>query len=173
MVAAAMKLKMFALWKQSYNKHGQHIKKQQRHHFATKIHTVRAMVFPVVIYGCESWAIKKAECWKIDAFGWWCWRRLQRLPWTVRRSNQSILRKTNPEYLLEGLMLKLRLQYFCHLVWRANSLEKTLVLGKTEGGGERGNRKGMVWWHFWVNGWEFEQILGESEGQGSLMCCSL
>ena len=138
-----------------------------------KIHIFKAMFYPVVMYGCESWAIKKAECWKIDAFGWWCWRRLQRLPWTVRRSNQSILRKTNPEYLLEGLMLKLKLQYFCHLVWRANSLEKTLVLGKTEGGGERGNRKGMVWWHFWVNGWEFEQILGESEGQGSLMCCSL
>ena len=143
MVAAAMKLKKFALWKQSYNKHGQHIKKQQRHHFATKIHTVRAMVFPVVIYGCESWAIKKAECWKIDAFELWCWRRLLRVPWTARRSNQSILKEINPEYSLEGL--RLNLQSFGHLMWRADSLEKTLMLGKIEGRRRRGNRGWNGW----------------------------
>ena len=106
-----------------------------------KVHIFKAMFFPVVLYGCENWTIKKAECWRIDAFGRWCWRRLWRVPWTVRRSNQSILRKTNPEYSLEGLMLKLKLQYFCHLVWRANSLEKTLVLGKTEGGKRKGQQR--------------------------------
>ena len=92
------------------------------------------MVFPVVMYECESWSIKKAECRRIDVFELWCWRRLLRVPWTARRSNQSILREISPEYSLEGLMLKLKLQYFGHLMWRSNSLEKTLMLGKTEGG---------------------------------------
>ena len=91
------------------------------------------MVFLVVMYKCECWTIKKAECWRINAFELLCWRRLLRLPWTARRSNQSILQKINPEYSLEGLMLKLKLQYFGHLMWRANSLEKTLMLGKIEG----------------------------------------
>ena len=91
------------------------------------------MVFPVVMYGCESWTIKKAECRRIDAFELWCWRRLLRVPWTARRSNQSILKEINPEYSLERLMLKLKLQYFGHLMWRADSLEKTLMLGKIEG----------------------------------------
>ena len=99
----------------------------------TKVHIVKAMVFPVVMYGCESWTIKKAECLRIDAFELWCYRRLLRVPWTARRSNQSILKEINPEYSLEGLMLKLKLQYFGHLLWRSNSLEKTLMLGKTEG----------------------------------------
>ena len=108
----------------------QYIKKQ-RHHFADNVHIVKAIVFPVVMYGCESWTIKKAECRRIDAFELWCWRILLRVPWTARRSNQSILKEINPEYSLEGLMLKL--QYFSHLMRRADSLEKTLMLGKIEG----------------------------------------
>ena len=91
------------------------------------------MVFPVVMYGCESWTIKRAECWRIDTFDLWCWTRLLRVPWTARRSNQSILKEISPEYSLEGLRLKLKLQYFGHLMWRADSFEKTLMLGKTEG----------------------------------------
>ena len=98
----------------------------------TKVCLAKAMVFPVVMYGCESWTIKKAECQRIDAFELWCWRRLLRVPWTTRRSNQSILKEISPEYSLEGLMLKLKLKYFGHLMQRTNSLEKTLMLGKTE-----------------------------------------
>ena len=98
----------------------------------TKVHVVKAMVFPVVIYGCEKWTIRKAQSWRIEAIKLWCWRRCLRVPWTIWRSNQSILKEINPEYSLEGLMLKLRLQYFGHLMWRANSLEKTLMLGKVE-----------------------------------------
>ena len=96
------------------------------------------MVFPVVMYRCESWTIKKADCWRIDAFELWCWRRLLRVPWTARRPNQSILKEISPEYSLEGLMLKLKLRYFGHLMWRINSFEKTLILGKIEGGRRRG-----------------------------------
>ena len=99
----------------------------------TKVHLVKTMVFPVVMYGCESWAIKKAEHLRLDAFELWCWRGLLRVPWTARRSNQSILKEISPEYSLERLMLKLKLQYFGHLMGRINSLEKTLILGKTEG----------------------------------------
>ena len=99
----------------------------------TKLHLVKAMVFPVVMYGCESWTLKKAECWRTDAFELQCWRRLLRIPWTARRSNQSILKETNHEYSLEGLMLKLKLQFFGHLIQRTDSLEKTLMLGKIEG----------------------------------------
>ena len=106
----------------------QHIKKQ-RHYFASKGPSVKALVFPKVMYECESWTIKKAECWRIDAFELWCWRRLLRVPWTARRSNQSILKEISPGISLEGLMLKLKLQYFGHLMWRADSLEKTLMLG--------------------------------------------
>ena len=102
------------------------------------------MVLPVVTYGCESWTIKKAEHWRIDAFELWCWRRLLRVPWTARKSSQSILKEIHPEYSLEGLMLKLRLQYFGHLMWRANSLEKTLMLGKIEGRRRRGQQR-MRW----------------------------
>ena len=107
-------------------------------HMPTKVHLVKAMVFLVVMYGCESWTIKKADCQRIDAFELWCWRRLLRVPWTARRSNQSILKEINPEYSLEGLMLKLKLQYFGHLIGRTDSLEKTLRLGKTEGRRRRG-----------------------------------
>jgi len=128
---------MLAPWKKSYDQPRQHIK-EQRHYFAIKVHLVKAMVFPVVMYGCESWTIKKAEHWRIDAFELWCWRRLLRVPWTARRSNQSILKEISPEYSLEGLMLKLKLQYFSHLMRRTDSLEKTLMLGKIEGRGRRG-----------------------------------
>ena len=99
----------------------------------TKVHLVKAMAFPVVMYGCESWTIKKAERWRIDGFELWCWRRLLRVSWTARRSNQSILKELNPEYSLERLMLKLKLQYFGHLMRRTDSLKKTLMLGKIEG----------------------------------------
>ena len=102
------------------------------------------MVFPVAMYGCESWAIKKAEHWRIDTFELWCWRRLLRVPWTSRRSNQAILKEISPEYLLEGLMLKLKLQYFGHLMWRTDSLEKTPMLEKTEGRRRRGQQR-MRW----------------------------
>ena len=98
----------------------------------TKVHLVKAMVFPVVMYGCQSWTIKKAECQRIDAFELWCWRRLSRVPWTARGSNQSILKETSPEYSLEGLMVSLKLQYFGHLMQRTDSLEKTVMLGKIE-----------------------------------------
>ena len=109
----------------------------------TKVCLVTAMVFPVVMYGCESWTVKKAECQRIDAFELW-WRRLSRVPWTARRSNQSILEEINPEYSLEGLMLKLKLQYFGHLIRRTDSLEKTLMLGKIEGRRRRGQQR-MRW----------------------------
>ena len=104
----------------------------------TKVHLVKAMVFPVVMYGCESWAVKKAERRRIDAFELWCWRRLLRVPWTARRSNQSILKEISPGCSLEGLILKLKLQYFGHLMRRTDSLEKTLMLGEIEGGSRRG-----------------------------------
>ena len=107
----------------------------------TKVHLVKAMVFPVVMYGCESWTIKKAEHRRIDAFELWCWRRLLRVPWTARRSNQSTLKEISPEYSLEGLMLKLKLQYFSHLMQRTDLLEKTLMLGKNEGGWRRGRQR--------------------------------
>ena len=115
-----------------------------QHEFPTKVHLVKAMVFPVVTYGCESWTIKMAEHRRIDAFKLWCWRRLLRFPWTARGSNQSILKEINPEYSLEGLMLKLKLQYFGHLMQRADSLEKTLILGKIEGRRRR-RRLRMRW----------------------------
>ena len=126
-----MKLKV-APWKKSYDKPRQHIKKQ-RHYFANKSSSSQSLVFPVVMPGCENWTIKKAEHWRIDAFELWCWRRLLKVPWIARRSNQSILKEISPECSLEGLILKLKLQYFNHLTRRADSLEKTLMLGKTEG----------------------------------------
>ena len=124
------------------------------------------------MYGCESWAIKKAEHWRTDPFELWRWRRLLTVPWTVRRSNQSILKEISPEYSLEGLMLKLKLQYFGHLMRRADSLEKTLMLGKVEGRRRRVTEDEIVGWHHQLNGHEFEQALGVGDGQGSLVCCS-
>ena len=109
----------------------------------TKVRLVKAMVFPVVMCGCESWTMKKAECWRIDVFELWCWRRLSRVPWTARRSNQSILKEISPGGSLEGLMLKLKLQYFGHLIWRVDSLEKTLMLGGIWG--RRRGRQRMRW----------------------------
>ena len=139
----------------------------------TKVHLVKATVFPVVIYGCESWTIKKPERWTIDALELWCWRRLLRVPWTARRSNQSILKEINPEYSLEGPMLKLKIQYFGHLMWRADSLENTLMMGKIESKKEKGAAEDeIVGWHHQLNGHEFEQTLGDSGGQGNLACCS-
>ena len=110
----------------------------------TKAHLVKAMIFPVVMYGCESWTVKKAECRRINAFELWCWRRFLRVSWTAGRSNQSVLKEIIPDYSLEGLMLKLKLQYFGHLMGRANSLEKTLMLGKIEGRRRRGRQR-MRW----------------------------
>ena len=138
----------------------------------TKVHLVKAMVFPVVMNGYESWTVKKAEHWRTDAFELWCWRRLLRVPWTVRRSNQSILKEISPEYSLEGLMLKLKLQYFGHLVRRTYSFEKT-----DAGQDWRQEEKGMtedemVGWHHQLDGHEFEQAPGVGDGQGGLACCS-
>ena len=131
---------------------------------------VKAIVFPGVMYVCESWTIRKDECWRIYAFELWCWRRLFRVPRTVRWSNQSILKEINPECSLKGRMLKLKLEYLGHLMWRADSLEKTLMLGKTEGKRRRGWQR--MRWHHRLNGQEFEQTPGDSEGQGCLACCS-
>ena len=120
----------------------------------TKVCLVKAIVFLVVTYGCESWTIKKAEHWRIDAFELWCWRGLLRVPWTARRSNQSILKEISPGCPLEGLMLKLKLQYSGNMKWRADSFEKTLMLGKIEGGRRRGQQ--MIGWHHLLNGYVFE-----------------
>ena len=130
---------MLASWKKSYDQLRQHIKSRDNT-LPTKIRLVKAMVFPIVMYGCESWTIKKAEHQGIDAFELWCWRRLLRVPWTARRSNQSILKEISPEYSLEGLMLKLKLQYFGHLIRRVGSLEKTLMLGGLGAVGEGDDR---------------------------------
>ena len=133
---------MLAPWKKSYDQPRHYIKKQ-RHYFTNKGQSNQAIVFLVVMDGCESWTIKKAEHWRIDVFELWCWRRLWRVPWTARRSNKFILKEISPEYSLEGLMLKLKLQCFGHLMWRANSLEKTLMVGKIEG--RRRGRQRMRW----------------------------
>ena len=157
MVTAAMKLKDAWLlgWKMMTNLDS--ILKSRDITLPTKIHLVKAMFFPVVMYGCESWTIKKAESQRIDAFELWCWRRLLRVPWTARRSNQSILKEISPGCSLERLMLKLKLQYFGHLMWRTDSLEKTLMLGKIAGGKRRGRQR-MRWfgWHHQLNEHEFE-----------------
>ena len=132
------------------------------------------MVFPVVMYGCESWTIKKDEHQRIDAFELWCWRRLLRVPWTIRRSNRSIFKEINPEYSLEGQMLKLKLQYFGHRMQRADSFEKTLMLGKIEGRRRRGRQR-MRWLDGITDSMDMslnEQALGVGDGQGSLACCS-
>ena len=136
-------IKRCLLLRRNYDQPRQHIKKQ-RHNFVNKVRLVKVMVFPVAMYGCESWTIKKAERGRIDAFEVWCWRRLLRVPWTARRSNQSILKEISPGYSLEGLMLKLKLQYFGHLMRRADSLEKTMMLGKIEGKRRRGQQR-MRW----------------------------
>ena len=139
----------------------------------TKVCLIKAMVFPVVTYGCESWTIKKAEHQRIDAFEQWCWRRLLRIPWTARRSNQSILKEISPEYSLEGLMLKLKLQYFGHLMWRTDLLENFDPDAGKDWRQEKGTIEDeMVGWHHWLDRHEFEQASGVGDGQGSLVCCS-
>ena len=201
---------MLAPWKKNYDKTRQHIKKQ-RHYFANKVHLVKAVVFPVVMYGCESWTIKKAmvdscqcmakpiqyckvkththththtqkhqekkrkekkaEHWKIDAFELWCWRRLLRVPWTARISNQSILKEISPEYSLEGVVLKLKLQYFGQLRQRTNSMEKNLMLGKIEGRRRRGWQR-MRWLDGITDLIDMSLSRRVGEGQGSLACHS-
>ena len=145
-----------------------HIKKQ-RHYFANKVLSSQGYGFSVVMYGCESWTVKKAECRRIDAFELWCWRRLLRVPWTARSSNQSILKAMVPECSLEGLMLKLKLQYIGHLMRRADSFEKTLMLGKNEGRRRRGMTEDkMVGRHHWLYGHEFGWTLGVGVGQAAV-----
>ena len=142
----------------------------------TNVHLVKAMVFPVVTYGCESLTIKKAECQRIDAFELWCWRKLLRVPWTARRSNQSILKEISPEYSLEGLMLKLKLQYMGS--WSSPDMKNWLIRKDPDTGKEwRQEEKGptedeMVGWRHWLDGREFERAPGVGDGQGSLACCS-
>ena len=137
------------------------------------LYLVKAMVFPVVMYGCESWTIKKAECRRIDAFELWCWRRLLRVPWTARRSNQSILKEINPRISLEGMVLKLKLQYFGHLMRRVDSLEKTRMLGGIGGRRKRGRQRMR-----WLDGIAYSMDMSLSElqelgdGQGGLACCN-
>ena len=146
---------MLSPWKKSYDKPRQYVKKQ-RHHFVNKGPYSQN----------ESWTIKKAECQRIDAFELLCWRRLLRVPWTTRRSNKSILKGINPDYGLELLVMKLKLQYFGHLMWRASSLGKTLMLGDWGQEEIEATEDVLVGWHHWLNGHEFEQALGDSEGQG-------
>ena len=137
---------------------------------STKVHVVKAMVFPVVMYGCESWTIKKAESWRIDAFELRCWRRLLRVPWTKKKSNQSILKEIIPEYSLEGLILKLKLQYFdAKRPFTGKDPDAAKDWGQEEKGATEDKTVG---WYHWLSGHEFEQSLGDSEEQGILMCCS-
>ena len=147
-------IKRFAPWKKSYDQPRQHIKKQ-RHYFANKGPSSQSCGFSLVMYGYESLTIKKAECWRIDTSELWCWRRLLKVPWTAKRSNQSILKEISPGCLLEGLILKLKLQYFGHLMQRADPFEKTLMLRKIEGGRRRGWQDEMVGWYHWLNGHGF------------------
>ena len=157
---------MVAPWKKSYDQPRQHIKKQRDITLPTKVHVVKATFFPVITYGCENWSIKSAECWKIDAFELWCWRRLLRVPWTARRSNHSILKEISPEYSLEGVM---------H--WPPDM--RNWLIGKDPDAGKdwRQEEKGitedeMVGWHHWLNWHEFEQAPGVGDEHGSLVCYS-
>ena len=139
----------------------------------TEVHLVQAMIFPVVMYGCESWTVKKAERRRIDAFELWCWRRLLRVPWTARKSNQSILKEISPGCSLEGLMFKLKLHYFAHLIRRTDLFGKDPNAGKDWRQEEKGTTEDeMVGWHHWLNGHEFESTLGVGDEQGGLVCCS-
>ena len=162
---------MLTPWKESYDQPRQHIKKL-RHYFAKKVQLVKAVVFPVVMYGCESWTIKKAECWRIYAFELWCWRRFLRVPSTARRSNQSILKEISP-----GCFGGTVVETETLMLWPSD--EKRWLIGKDPEAGKnwRQEEKGMtedkmVGWHHWLNGYEFEQALGVGEVEGSLVCCS-
>ena len=169
MVAAAMKLRHLLLGRKAMtNLHS--ILKSIGTTLPTKVHLVKAMVFPIVMYGCESWTIKKAEHRSTDAFELWCWRRLLRVTWIARRSNKLILKEISPDHSLQGLMLKL--QYFGHLMGRTDSLEKTLILGKIQGRRRRGQQDETVGWHHWLERHEFEQAPGVGDRQRSLVCCN-
>ena len=162
---------MLTPWKESYGQPRQHIKSRGIT-LPTKAHLVKSMVFPVVLYGWESWNIKKIEHWRIDAFELWCWRRLLRVPWTARRSNQFILKEISPGCSLEGLMLKLKLQSFGHLMRRAEWFEIDPDAGKDWGQEEKGMTKDeIVGWHHQLNGHGFGWTPGVGDGQGSLACC--
>ena len=140
-------------------------------HICLCVRLVKAMVFPVVMYGCESWTVKKAECRRMDAFELWCWRRLLRVPWTARRSKQSILKETSPGISLEGMMLKLKFQYFGHLMQRVDSLDSDA--GRDWGQEEKGTTEDeMAGWHHWLDGHEFEWTPGVGDGQGGLVAKS-
>ena len=173
MVTAAIKLKDTLLFGRKTMINLDNILKSRDTTLPTKVHIVKAMVFPVVMYRCESWTIKKAEHRRIDAFELWFWKRLLRVPWTARRSSQSILKEISPEYPLEGLMLKLKLQYFGHLIQRADSLEKTLMLGKIEGRRRRGRQR-MRWLDGITNSMNMNlsKLSGVGDGQGGLACYS-
>ena len=165
---------MFATWKKSCE-NLESVLKNRGITLLTKICIIKAMVLPVVMYAYETWTIKKAECWRTDAFELWCWSKLLRGLWTMGRSNQSILKEINAEYSLEGLMLKLKLQYLGCLMWRADSLERPWYWERLKARREGDDRGQMVGWHHWLNGHEFWVILsnlGDGEGQGSLGCCS-
>ena len=169
MFSKAISLFLLPSWKEDYDKLS--VLKIKGITLLTKVCIVKAVVFPVVMYECENWTIKKAERRRTDAFKLWCWRRLLRVPWMARRSNQSILREKNPEYSLEGLMLKLELQYFGHRMWRNWLIGKDPDAGRDWGQEEKGAAENeMAGWHHWLNGHEFEQTLGDGEGQGSLAC---
>ena len=162
---------MLTPWKKSYDQPDS-IFKSRDITLPTNVRLVKAMVFPVVMYGCESWTVKKAERWRIDAFELWCWRRLLRVPWTTRRSNQSILKEISVGCSLEGLMLKLKLQYFGHLMWRVDSLLPDFDAGRDWGQEEKGTTEDeMSGWHHRLDGHEFEWTPGVDNGQGGLPCC--
>ena len=161
---------MLSPWKESYDQPRQHIQFRDII-LLTKVHLVKAMVFPVVMYGCESWTVKKAECWRIDAFELWCWRRLLRVPWTARGSNKSILKEISPGISLEGMMLKLKLQYFGHLM-QSWLIGKDTDAGRDWGQEDKGTPEDkMAGWHHWLNGRESEWTPGVGDGQGGLECC--
>ena len=162
---------MLAPWKKSYNQPRQHIKKQ-RHYFGNKVRLVKAMVFSVVMYGYESWTIKKAECRRTDAFELWCWRRLLRVPWTARTSNQSLLKEISLAYSLEGLMLKLKLQYFGHLMWRTDTGKRPWGWDRLKAGGE-GDDRGWDGWMASLTWWTWVWVGSRSWWwTASLACCS-
>ena len=173
MVTAAMKIKRCLLLGRKVMTNLDSILKSKDITLPKNIHLVKAMVFPVVMYGNESWTVKKAECQIIDAFELWCWRRLLRVPWTARGSNQSILKEISPGYSLEGMMLKLKLQYFGYLMQRVDSLEKTLMLGGIGGQEDKGTTEDeMAGWHHRLDGHAFEWTPGDGDGQGRLACCN-
>ena len=162
---------MLTPWKKSYDQPRQHIKKQDIT-LPKQVCIVKAtfFFFPAVMYGCETWTVKKAKCRRIDAFELWCWRRSLRVPWNARRSNQSIIKEISPEYSLEGLMLKLKFQYFGHLMWKADSLKRPRCWERIKEEKKGTTEVEMVGWHHQLNGCEFKEALGVGDRQGGLVC---